>query len=133
MSPFPALEQPFLINPHDQINTSLGPKATKHSKMTPAQRQKAKASRKLKAQENKNELKRKAEEFSMQKVETERLTKKNKSLTEPFMRENNSMTEEISSLAGARIKRTCGVDGTAGAGIKRTCKRSAAHAESSVC
>ena len=49
MSPFPALEQPFLINPHDKINTSLGPKATKHSKMIPAQRQKAKFSRRLKA------------------------------------------------------------------------------------
>ena len=37
----------FLINPHDQVNTSLGPKATEHSMMTPAQRQQAKVSRQL--------------------------------------------------------------------------------------
>ena len=45
---FPVPSQ-FLINPHDQVNTSLGPRATKHSMMTPAQRQKAKVSRQLKA------------------------------------------------------------------------------------
>jgi hypothetical protein len=32
---FPVSSQ-FLINPHDQVNTSLGPRATKHSMMTPA-------------------------------------------------------------------------------------------------
>ena len=45
---FPVSSQ-FLINPHDQVNTSLGPRATKHSMMTPAQRQKVKISRQLKA------------------------------------------------------------------------------------
>ena len=46
---FPVSSQ-FLINPHDQqVNTSLlGPRATKHSMMTPAQRQKAKVSGNLK-------------------------------------------------------------------------------------
>ena len=49
---FPVPSQ-FLINPHDQVNTSLGPRATKHSMMTPAQRQKAKVSRQLKAHKKK--------------------------------------------------------------------------------
>ena len=45
----------FLINLHDQVNTSLGPRATKHSMMTPAQRQKAKVSRQLKAHKKKRQ------------------------------------------------------------------------------
>ena len=49
---FPVSSQ-FLINPHDQVNTSLGPRATKHSMMTPAQRQKAKVSWQLKAYKKK--------------------------------------------------------------------------------
>ena len=49
---FPVSSQ-FLINPHDQVNTSLRPKATQHSMMTPAKRQKAKVSRQLKAHKKK--------------------------------------------------------------------------------
>jgi hypothetical protein len=49
---FPVSSQ-FLINPHDQVNTSLRPRATKHSMMTPAQRQKAKVSWQLKAYKKK--------------------------------------------------------------------------------
>jgi hypothetical protein len=37
----------FLIKPHDQVNTSLGPKASKHPMMTLTQRQNAKVSRQL--------------------------------------------------------------------------------------
>jgi hypothetical protein len=71
-----------LRNPNDQINTSLGPKATKHSMMTPAQRQKAKVSRQLKAHKQKDHNKRKeAEEFSKLEVDFERLKKKNKSMS----------------------------------------------------
>ena len=78
---FPVPSQ-FLINPHDQVNTSLGPRATKHSMMTPAQRQKAKVSRQLKAHKKNNNIKRKeAEEFFKLEVNFERLKKKHKSMS----------------------------------------------------
>ena len=78
---FPVSSQ-FLINPHDQVNTSLGPRATKHSMMTPARRQKAKVSRQLKAHKKNDNIKRKeAEEFSKLEVNFERLKKKHKSMS----------------------------------------------------
>ena len=78
---FPVPSQ-FLINPHDQVNTSLGPRATKHSMMTPAQRQKAKVSRQLKAKKKKDNIKRKeAEECSKLEVDFERLKYKHKSMS----------------------------------------------------
>jgi hypothetical protein len=71
-----------LINPHDQVNTSLGPKATEHSMMTPAQRQKAKVSRQLKAHKKKDVIKRKkAEECSKLEVDFKRLKNKHKSMS----------------------------------------------------
>jgi hypothetical protein len=71
---FPVSSQ-FLINPRDQVNTSLGPRATKHSMTTPAWRQKTKVSRQLKAHKKKDNIKRKeAEEFSKLEVNIERLT-----------------------------------------------------------
>jgi hypothetical protein len=78
---FPVPSQ-FLINPHDQVNTSLGPRATKHSMMTPAQRQKAKVSQQLKAHKKNDNIKRKeAEEFFKLEVNFERLKKKHKSMS----------------------------------------------------
>ena len=53
LTPAPSLERTFLMNPHDQVNPSLAPKATKHSMMTPAQKEKAKATRKNATEEKK--------------------------------------------------------------------------------
>ena len=73
----------FLINLHDQVNTSLGPKATKHYMMTQAQRQKEKVSRQLEAHTQKsNNIKcKEAKEFSKIEVDFERLKKKHKSMS----------------------------------------------------
>ena len=72
----------LLINLYDQVNTSLGPSATKHSMMTQHRDKKQRYPGNLKLTKKNDNIKRKeAEEFFKLEVNFERLKKEHKSMS----------------------------------------------------
>ena len=73
-APSPDTERMLLVDPSNVI-PSLGKKPTRHSLKTPDQKQREKERRRVKIQENKNGIKRKAEQQSRTQEESERRCK----------------------------------------------------------